>query len=161
MLKAFKPYLRTVREARLLGREIELLEQSMYQMNKEGDAFNRVLHDDVRIEIADIIKEILARGEIGGESLVLRMKEYLSQIESVQLILPIQPSEGFTDKLHSWVEQTLGEKYVMDIVYDRQMLGGVKVVLGGKYLDYSLSRRISAKLPEKVAEAYAAISNVT
>lgn len=77
------------------------------------------------------------------KSLLSAVSESLNTLEEVSLTLAIDPSQKTLDKLSDTLKKTFGINSVMSISIDPDILGGAIVILNGRYLDYSLRKKLN------------------
>lgn len=90
---------------------------------------------------------------LSDRSGVLKFFTGLSQIVKclpvVNVQLAFEPNEEIIERIYSWFYLNLGREVVLDVVVNKDIMGGVVVVAGGKYLDFSLRKKIEKEVLPK------------
>ncbi len=149
------PLLRTIRtkdERDDLQEQVKELEASLFRADPKG--LENVLHSRFSEITAAAMREILARAELKDNSAALRaffqeLKTVLDQLVLLKLSLAFKPTEEMFDKLHDWTQKNLGVGVVTDISFDRSMLGGARIIFGGKYKEMTLAQMITDVLKKE------------
>jgi F0F1-type ATP synthase delta subunit len=66
----------------------------------------------------------------------------LKSVNELELTLAVNPTEDFVSGCFAWVQKNVGEDVVLNIKKDPALVGGAKITYKGKYLDYSLARKL-------------------
>ena len=61
------------------------------------------------------------------------------------------PKRDFVIKLHEWVCNNFGRKFVLSLETAPELLGGCVLSYGGRYFDLSLKKKIDEYFSNKVA----------
>jgi len=78
------------------------------------------------------------------------LKDLIQKLKVIKLILAFDPSKKTTEKLHSFVKETIGIGYILDIEVSQDVLAGAIVVFDGKYKDFSLRKKIEEAFKTKM-----------
>lgn len=71
---------------------------------------------------------------------------YLKSIPRVNLFLPFDPSDDFIGDLAVWFERNIGQKVILNIRVQEEIIAGAIIEYNGKYKDYSKASQIEAAL---------------
>jgi len=129
--------LRTKQELDELIYEIDILLESLYQTN--GEAFDSILKTKVRGKIFDIFSAAFSGGA-DKKKYLLKLKENLSKTTYLNLVLAIEPSNDFLDRISFFVKKSISPDVVLDINYDPGILGGAVMIYQGNYRDFSFRK---------------------
>lgn len=82
----------------------------------------------------------------GGGKLSAGVVEQLQNLfygaKYVSLTLAFYPSEAVLTKIISWFEANLGERPILDLTVDADIIGGVKVLCNEHFKDYSVRSQL-------------------
>lgn len=86
-------------------------------------------------------------GELSPEERLAKFKELLpeladdiSKMRVLKIDLVFEPTGGMVESLNNWVDEELGYEVVLEIGYEKTLLGGARLVFGGKYGDFSAAK---------------------
>lgn len=121
--------------------DIEKMHESVYRTGETG--LERVLQTSVGEKSARVLREDLQRQDKMNDShfqekFLDEISTKLKQIPVVSLDLASEPSREFAYRLRDKISEYVGSQVVIDYKVIPELMGGVRVAFGGKYLDYSL-----------------------
>lgn len=76
---------------------------------------------------------------------VIKLQDKLGLCKVIQLTLAFQPDERTIDLFSEWVKKNVGSQMLIDLQYDRTIIGGALLVAHGIYKDYSVKKDLSNK----------------
>ena len=130
--------LTTKREAeRLLG-EIEIIKKGLF-VTGEG-AMDSLLKNKVRAETAKAIREVFSKTDIDKRKYLDGLEEAINRMPNVTLILAFEPSEGAIERFYSKIIESTGQRVLLNIVFESQIIGGAVIIFNGRYRDYSFKK---------------------
>lgn len=95
-------------------------------------------------------------GELPPEERLAKFKEMLPALKNevnkmrvLKIDLAFEPTGEVVESLNQWVDQELGLDVVLDIGYEKILLGGARLAFGGKYGDYSAAKYLENILSEE------------
>ena len=149
------PLLATIRtkdERDNLREQVKELEATLFRADPKG--IENVLRSRFSETTAGAMRKILARAELKDNPAALRaffqeLKDVLDQMLLLKVSLAFTPTEDMFDKLHEWTQKNLGVGVVTDISFDRSMLGGARIIFGGKYKEMTLAQMITDVLKKE------------
>lgn len=71
------------------------------------------------------------------------LKNYLLKLPQIKIEIAFSPSRQFIEKLSFWFKNNLKEKLILDLISNPEIVGGVIIEYRGKYLNYSLAKKIN------------------
>jgi F0F1-type ATP synthase delta subunit len=83
------------------------------------------------------------------------LKTLLKKFKIIKLILAFDPSRQTIEHIHSFIKDTIGVGYILDIEVSEDILGGTTVIYNGKYYDFSLKKNIEDTFKTKNKEIFA------
>jgi hypothetical protein len=102
-------------------------------------------------EEIDSQREALYRDGVGvgvarqREKSLSDQEKSLSALKEVRVRIAFEPSEDFTQEIVREIKKRFGEEYVLDLLVQNNLLGGVVIEADGKYWDYSLKKIFEEK----------------
>ena len=139
------PNLYTTEDLEKLKKELYLLEQSLFQT--KSDAFQTTLKTEVRASVAFWIeKELTSKKD--AHTLISELQSQLKNIDVIELTLAFEPTLSAIERIYTYVKTILSDDFVLDIVFDRSVLGGALIVNKGQYRDYSVKKKLALYLSD-------------
>lgn len=164
-MSAFQPILTTIRtkgDVDHLVHEVDLLLEGLFRL-KNG-SFEELLKTSVRLDTKDLLVSVCQKEGIDskeGEKIkkfLEDLKEEILKLKAFKITLAFDPTEKTINKLSSWVKINMGENIILEIEKDTSLLGGAVFVNEGKYMDFSLRKKIEEVFENKKEEIASAIS---
>lgn len=122
---------------------IDLLLNTLYQ--KDGDAFDKTLSTSVDEWFSDIVRGLEKNG-LQKEDFLKSIGEMIKSLEEVKITIHEPPNERLKEAIKNWIDANLGTKVVADFEIKKSILGGAIISYKGKYVDYSLRKRLDSVL---------------
>jgi hypothetical protein len=102
-----------------------------------------------RRNIAELENQgILTKSATSQNAFLVALKKSLSGKGLLRLTLAFTPRAEFIDKLSEWTEKTTGQKVILDIFVQEEVIGGALFEYEGEYRDYSLAKKLDKVLEE-------------
>ena len=138
--------IRTKDERDVLRGQLGELEGAFF--HSDPRILEEVLRTRLPEDLAVAMRDILAVPELkdNPESLRLFFQDFKSRLDKFSLLklsIVFKPNEKMIDRLHEWIQQNLGTDVVLDIEYDRSMLGGARIIFSGRYKEITLAQMIT------------------
>jgi len=70
------------------------------------------------------------------------LKEYLQNLPQLRLTLAFSPSDSFLQEISKWIERETGEKTIIDLTINPEIVGGIIIEYNGRYLNLALEKKI-------------------
>ena len=122
--------------------EIDELLEGLYESGSES--FDSVLEEKVRMRIAEQLKDMIQRLEVPKEEFLKNLKKEIEKIKILKVTVAFEPTYAATVRISQWVKQNISNHTVIQIIYDKDIIGGVVVEYEGNYHDYSLKKNFQA-----------------
>jgi len=122
--------------------EIDELLEGLYESGSES--FDSVLEEKVRMRIAEQLKDMIQRLEVPKEEFLKNLKREIEKIKILKVTVAFEPTYAATVRISQWVKQNISNHTVIQIIYDKDIIGGVVVEYEGNYHDYSLKKNFQA-----------------
>jgi F0F1-type ATP synthase delta subunit len=100
-----------------------------------------------KLERENVITRDVEKNRIFFENL----KNYLLKIPQIKIEIAFKPSRIFVEKISLWLEKNFGEKIIVDLYFNPEIVGGAIVEYKGKYLNYSLEKKIDELISKKLS----------
>lgn len=145
-LTALHPYLLTKKDATTFTLLLERLLDGFF---KEGFNMQETLTRETPYELKKAIKKILSESNIKidnkteQEVFLRRLKEEVSQLPIVHLILAFSPREDFISTIQDWFYQNYKKTVLLEISTDESLVAGMVVSFNGLANDYSIKNQIN------------------
>jgi F0F1-type ATP synthase delta subunit len=135
--------LRTTLELQLILEDLEKIKRATYQQDTEVDhLLNQVIADKTNEFIRKNVDPALLSNPPALSQEITRLIEQIEQLTPLQLTIAIDPSDEVIEELFQFVTTTWGSQYIIDIVIDREIVGGAIIMLNGHYYDFSLKKQL-------------------
>ena len=130
-------FIETEEEKDHLVEALEEISQSIYKM--DGSKLRAEIESKIDSRIAGILEGV-PQDELKKVLNDLKLK--VSSMPIAHITLSFNPTAGFVKKLHAWILENLKEA-VVSVVVDPEIIGGLNLELGGKYLDLTLKKKLN------------------
>jgi len=125
-------------DADLLSEELDRLLEAMYSGQVKD--FENILYENVRISVADKIKELVGDKEVDKEELLRGVKDNINKLKLLRITISFEPTRGSLTRIAKWAKQNISKYIIIDYSYDKDIVGGVVVEFEGGYKDYSIKK---------------------
>jgi F0F1-type ATP synthase delta subunit len=148
--------LKTADDLELLAAEIDMLLVSLYQ--NDSNAFKDTLDTKLQRRMGDLFVHSLTEQKIALtdreqlQEYFTELKEFISHLPHLQLTLPYHPSNEQIGQLSDWVRQQTGKAVILQLKYNKRLLGGAVITYGGAYKDLSLKKKLETVFVAKREE---------
>lgn len=127
---------RTVDDALKIEGELLLLKDSIYK--KKGLTFLETLQNKVSKSIYDFIV-FSCKNDLSNYDLIIsQIEEIIAQLKKIPVVIVkigFEPTYSQIIKISNFLSQTVGEKVLIDILFDPQIISGAEIIKDGKYYD--------------------------
>ena len=109
-------------------------------------------------EIADILIEKLTTAQPTPETKIVikrQVNELLDKLrtcKSIKLTIAFQPNEATITLLSDWIKTNTNESALLDLQFDKSIVGGAQIITGGVYKDYSVRKNLTNRFQIKKDE---------
>lgn len=136
---------RTKEERDEISLVIESTRRSAYML--KGVKTEDILKMHMPYRFFRFLEEVMGREEAEKKSeglgqFLQDLKKRLEAMEVLKVDLAVEPNEELIDQMHSWVHRELGRGIVFDIHSDKTILGGIRIVYRGRYVNLTLQDKI-------------------
>lgn len=136
---------RTVDDTVSYFTQIDLLINNLYSFDRLK--IEEILDRLVGEKLAVALKRIWESENIEGNSekiknSLLEIKEVLKKLTKVRMTLAFEPSRYQVNEFSNWCRENLDEGIILDINFEKNIIGGAVFVYRGKFYDYSLRTKI-------------------
>jgi F0F1-type ATP synthase delta subunit len=100
-----------------------------------------------KLENENVITKDAEKNRIFFENL----KNYLLKITQIKIEIAFKPSRKFIEKISLWLEKNFGEKIIVDLYFNPEIVGGAIIEYKGKYLNYSLAKKIDELISKRIS----------
>lgn len=137
----------TTSDAASLTDSLQTAKNSLFKTKNKGIIDEAALHMPAKFGI--LLKDAISASKTDPtnlnqvKSLLDAFTEALSGLEEVSLILAIDPPQKTISSLSVALKKSFGQKTIMSLDTDPDILGGAIVIANGRYLDYSLRKKLN------------------
>ncbi|MBA3724697.1 MAG: hypothetical protein H0W89_07510 [Candidatus Levybacteria bacterium] len=117
---------------------------------KNDDEMQRVF-DNLPPALAQVMKDSYLQEPVTHEnqSLVHKhvedLKDKLRTLRVVQLTLAFQPNEEAIAIFSDWVKKNITVDTIIDLQFDKTIVGGALLIADGQYKDYSVRKKLAGR----------------
>jgi len=79
-----------------------------------------------------------------------KLKKNLQELPQIRLEIAFSPSQEFLLRLREGFKKNLNQAVVLDIILNPQLVGGVIMEYQGKYINFSLAKKIDELISQKL-----------
>jgi F0F1-type ATP synthase delta subunit len=122
------------------------------------------LFDNLPNGISQIFKTTLLKEQItpanqgAVKKVVEKLQEKLATCKTIQITLAFQPDETAIELFSDWVKKNVDPGTLIDLQFDKTIVGGVLLVANGIYKDYSVRKALSNRFRIQKEEIMGLIS---
>ena len=117
--------IKTEEQRQMLKAEIELLMNALYS---GGEELEHVLKVEVRSWVSEVFRGVFNTASVNKEQYLKDLLLDIDKFKSVSLILAFEPSEDTLDRFHSYIQDMVGKRVLVDMVYEPQIIGGAVIM---------------------------------
>lgn len=139
--------IKTTEDAEIFNREADTLLDALFE-SREG-SLESALKNEVRARIAGVLREELFKEGRDKEEFLKELKRKVEELETVSLTLAIEPTEGFLERIGHFIEEKVGDKVILNVSFNPQIVGGVVIVYKGLYRDFSFKKIFEKHFEER------------
>ncbi len=131
---------------------ITKLEAALFK--SDSKEIGKVLNAWFLPETGDAMRAMIEQAEMkkdpGALKAVLKdLREILETLPLLRLSMAFKPREEMIQRLASWTQDNLGSGIILDIGYDGSLVGGVRIIFGGRYKEMTLAQMITDVLAKE------------
>lgn len=117
----------------------------------KGTSNVQTIFDNLPPEIAQVLKDAFLKDEVTHENqaavnkVVEDLKAKLRSLRIVQLTLAFQPDEDAVKLFSEWAKKNISPNTIIDLQFDKTIVGGALIVADGQYKDFSVRKNLSGR----------------
>ena len=134
---------RTTDDVRILRAGIEALEMSMHGLGAKSwhNVLDKVWPEKFSVYLKDSLAQLpVAEQPETIRELLADLKNAVNKFKTVKIDLAFEPTNEVIDQLNFWVDEKLGLEVVLDIGYEKTLIGGARIIFEGRYGDFSVAK---------------------
>ena len=143
------PLLRDVRtkdEKDILHDQIAKLEATLFRSDPTG--IEKILTSQFPEELVSAMRNIIHDPLFKDNPEALKnffkdLRDTTDKLPLLTLIIACKPTEEMIIRFHKWTQENLGLGIVLDMSYDGSILGGARIIFGGRYKEMTLAQMIT------------------
>lgn len=144
--------IKTIQEVDSLVRNLDTLALTFFKSEKisTGKAL-----DSISADLASKIIQIFAKNNLDIDnretisSFCKTLKDLIKKLKIIKIVLAFNPTNKAIENVHNFIKEALGIGYILNIEVSEDILGGAIVIFNGKYIDFSLKKRIEETFETK------------
>ncbi len=128
--------------------KIDQLRESLY--NKRVD-LDKKMNELFSPELKEKIKSYSWQEQINlndpesfGKFLI-ELRTYIKNMPTVTIYIAVEATEEIASEISTWFVEHYGKNIVLDLICDRSLIGGAKIIFNSVEKDYSLRKKIAEK----------------
>lgn len=137
---------RTVDDVRILRVGVEALEMNLYGVGIKSwhNVLDKVLPEKFSVQLKDLIAQLPVEQQPETiRELLADLKNAISKFRLLKIDLAFEPTNEVIDQLNFWVDEKLGLEVVLDIGYEKTLIGGARIIFAGRYGDFSAAKSLA------------------
>jgi hypothetical protein len=117
----------------------------------KGSSNIQTVFDNLPPEIGQVLKAEFLKEEVTHENQPIvnkkidELKTKLRTMRIVQLTLAFQPDEEAIKLFSEWVKKNISPTALIDLQFDKTIVGGALIISDGQYKDYSVRKQLSGR----------------
>jgi len=143
----------TVEDLTLILDQINLIESFLFKDIKIplSEKITKEVSEDLRLIIENLEKSEMAKWSPNEKFYFFeKIKKELKKILLIKLEIAFEPSKNFLSKISKWLKENIQQDFVLKIIKNPQITGGLIIEYQGKYFDLSLSKKIDEIIEKKI-----------
>lgn len=134
--------LRTTEERDALYEAIGDLEVEQYRVGgpEEGEILKRVSSSTAALLESILRGHSLNKNHIQKKDFLKNLRDRLKALRVLKIDLAFEPKPLFLNKLSTWVKKNVGEDTLLEIGFDKTLVGGARIIFGGRYIEETLEK---------------------
>jgi len=102
-------------------------------------------------QISILLTEAFAKEPITPENQITikrqidDLSDTLQKCKKMIMTLAFQPDEETTTFFSEWIKKNVSKDLLLDFQFDKSIVGGAVIIVGGVYKDYSVKKQLSNK----------------
>lgn len=138
--------IRTTSEASLVIHCLEEISSSSFSSTKIVE--QQKTFRQLPKEIADIIIETFAKpanptDQISYKRQINKLLNKLRTSKNIKLTLAFQPDDATITFFSDWIKKNVKQDILIDLQFDKSIVGGAQIIAGGVYKDYSVKKNLT------------------
>jgi len=94
-------------------------------------------------------KEVISKNPGQQSSFLEKLKKYLQSLPEIKLEIAFLPSDEFLTRINQWLEEEFGQKVILDLIINPQIVGGAVIEHRGNWRNFSLVKEIDKLISQK------------
>jgi len=157
MEKVFKDFtkkIKTREELIFYLEEITKTQQIILKNRNELSTLSKIVEgkvdEELKIFFEKLEKEKIIPRNLDQQSLFLeKFKKYLQSLPEIKLEIAFLPSRKFLSRINQWLEEEFGQKVILDLIINPEIVGGAIIEYQGNWRDFSLRKEIDKLISQK------------
>lgn len=139
--------IKTVEDLHLISAEIDMLMESVYKTDPE--IFKHALNTNLQRNLTDALTLSLTEQHIALDNhqelqhYFTGLKQFITSLPVLQLTLAYHPNNEQIEAIAAWARLQTGKPVILQIHYNKDMLGGAIITFEGRYADLSLKKKLT------------------
>lgn len=139
--------LRTTSEALLLIHYLESFSDNVYLST--GNIYQVQIMKKLPLEISNFLKSQFdlvsstPQDKIRIKREINELLDKLRSYKSVKLTIAFQPDEDTITLFSDWFKKNIGKEALIDLQFDKSIVGGAQLIVNGIYKDYSVRKNLN------------------
>jgi len=138
--------IRTKEERDVLRDQISKLEAALYHADPE--ILEKILQTRIPETLAEKMRNMIDELKLRDhpEAIKKFFQDFYNALQQLPLMrigIAFTPTEEMVTCMHQWTKDNLGQGIILDINFDRSILGGAKIIFAGRYKEMTLAQMIN------------------
>lgn len=82
------------------------------------------------------------------EEFLDQLENYFKNLPQIQLTLAFSPSDSFLEEISQWLKNQIGQRTIINLTVNPEIVGGAIIDHEGHHLDLALSKKIKESIHE-------------
>lgn len=117
----------------------------------KGDSVAHNVFDGLPAELGQLLKDTFLKEPVTHENQPIvnkkidELKDKLRSMRTIQLTLAFQPDEEAITLFSDWVKKNIGGNTLIDLQFDKTIVGGALIIADGQYKDFSVRKQLAGR----------------
>ena len=117
---------------------------SAKSLEDQQEIFKRLPKDTAEILVQSLVREaITPENQITIKRHIDELRTELSACKTVQITLAFEPNDETLTLFSDWIKKNVNPELLIDLQFDKTIVGGILLIADGVYKDYSIRKRLA------------------
>jgi len=143
--------IRTTEERDSLYQGLEALEEVQYRL--DSDEEKKIIQTKIPSVVAADLQEVLhdsfyEKIPARKNEFLQKLKDRLNSLRILKIDLSFEPKVETIQRISRFLKENVGDDVILDIGFDRTIVGGARIIFGGRYFEETLDKILAREFEQ-------------